>query len=150
MYPTDHGLDDPVELVTRLKLTGKGLVENCATGDCGMSGRILICGDEPFLLETRNMVLVRAGFTVVSTCTRDEIASLPQEPPIRLAVVGRTITQEDKEFIVAEVRRRWSGIRFLFLTDHRNSIQQISNNEYIANSLPPREFVANCRQILEA
>jgi DNA-binding response OmpR family regulator len=114
-----------------------------------MSGRILICGDEPFLLETRSMVLVRAGFAVVSTCTREEIASLPQEPAFRLAVIGRTITDGDKELIVAEVRRRWSAIRILFLTDQRDSLQQISSNEYTSSSLPPREFVTNCRQILE-
>ena len=37
------------------------------------------------------MVLVRAGFTVVSMCTREQIASLPSEPAFRLAVIGRTI-----------------------------------------------------------
>ena len=114
-----------------------------------MSGRILICGDEPFLLETRHMVLVRAGFSVVSTRAREQIASLPQEPAFRLAVIGRTITDGDKELIVAEVRRRWSGIRILFLTDQRDSLQQISSHEYISRSLPPREFVTNCRQLLE-
>jgi DNA-binding response OmpR family regulator len=95
------------------------------------------------------MVLVRAGFTVVSTCTPEEIASLAQEPAFRLAVVGRTITDGDRELIVAEVRRRWSGIRILFLTEQRGSLQQISSHEYTSRSLPPREFVTNCRQLLE-
>jgi DNA-binding response OmpR family regulator len=115
-----------------------------------MSGRILLCGDEPSLLETRYMVLDRAGFTVVSTCTREEIASLPQEPAFRLAVIGRRLTEEDKKSIVEEIQQRWFGIRILFLTSQRHSLQQISSNEYISNSLPPREFVTNCRQILEA
>jgi DNA-binding response OmpR family regulator len=121
----------------------------CSIGDWGMSGRILICGDEPSLLETRYMVLDRAGFAVVSTCSREELASLPQEPAFRLAVIGRMLTEEDKKSIVEEIRRRWSGIRILFLTSQRDSLQQISSNEYISNSLPPREFVTNCRQILE-
>lgn len=95
------------------------------------------------------MVLVRAGFTVVSTFTREQIASLPSEPAFRLVVIGRTITEEDKELVVAEVRRRWSGIRILFLTDQRDSLQQISSHEYISRSLPPRELVTNCRQLLE-
>lgn len=114
-----------------------------------MSGRILICGDEPSLLETRYMVLERAGFAVVSTCTREEIASLPQEPTFRLAVIGRMLSDEDREAIVDDIRRRWPAIRILFLTSQRDALQQISSNEFISHSLPPREFVTNCRQILE-
>jgi DNA-binding response OmpR family regulator len=114
-----------------------------------MSGRILICGDEPSLLETRQMVLVRAGFAVASTCTQAEIASLPQEPGFRLAVIGRTLAEEDKNAIVEHVRRRWPEIRILFLTDQGDSLQQIAGNEYLSSSLPPREFVTNCRHILE-
>jgi DNA-binding response OmpR family regulator len=115
-----------------------------------MSGRILICGDEPPLLETRYMVLVRAGFAVVSTCTRREIAALPEEPAFRLAVIGRTLADGDKKSIVEEVRRRWPEIRILFLTSQPLSLQQISTNEYRSSSLPPHQFVANCRHILEA
>jgi DNA-binding response OmpR family regulator len=114
-----------------------------------MPGRILICGDEPSLLETRYMVLVRAGFVVASTCTREEIASLPEEPAFGLAVVGRTLADGDKKMIVEEVRRRWPGIRILFLTNHADTLQKISSNEYRSSSLPPRQFVANCHQILE-
>lgn len=116
---------------------------------CGMQGRILICGDEPLLLETRYMVLVRAGFVVASTSTQGEIAGLPEEPAFGLAVVGRTLADGDKKTVVEEVRRRWPGIRILFLTNQADSLQKISSNEYRSSSLPPREFVANCRQILE-
>ena len=76
-------------------------------------------------------------------------ASLPQEPAFRLAVIGRMLSEEDKEAIVEEVRRRWSGIRILFLTNQRDSLQEISSHEYTSSSLPPREFVENCRQLLE-
>jgi DNA-binding response OmpR family regulator len=114
-----------------------------------MSGRILICGDEPSLLETRYMVLVKAGFAVASTCTPGEIASLPEEPAFRLAVIGRMLGEKDKKSIVEQVRRRWPEIRILFLTNQSISLEQVSSDEYRANSLPPRQFVANCRQILE-
>ena len=114
-----------------------------------MPGQILICGDEPSLLETRYLVLVRAGFAVVSTCTRDEIASLPAEPAFRVAVIGRTLADGDKRSIVEEVRRRWPEIRILFLTSQPISLQQLSSNEYRSSSLPPQEFVANCRQLFE-
>jgi DNA-binding response OmpR family regulator len=114
-----------------------------------MSGRILICGDEPSLLETRSMVLVRAGFAVVSTCSPGEIASLPDAPVFGLAVIGRMLAEEDKRSMVEEVRRRWPGIRILYLTSQPLSLQQLSGNEYRSNSQPPNEFVANCRQILE-
>jgi DNA-binding response OmpR family regulator len=117
--------------------------------DWGMSGRILICGDEPTLLETRYMVLVRAGFAVASTCTRGEIASLPEEPAFGLVVIGRALAERDKKSIVEEVRRRWPEIRILFLTSRATSLEQLDVNEYRSNSMPPREFVANCRQLLE-
>jgi DNA-binding response OmpR family regulator len=114
-----------------------------------MSGRILICGDEPSLLETRYMLLVRAGFAVVSRCSPGEIASLPDASEFGLAVIGRMLAEEDKKSIVEEVRRRWPGIRVLYLTSQPLSLQQLSGNEYRSNSQPPNEFVANCRQILE-
>jgi len=113
-----------------------------------MPGRILICGDEPSLLETRYMVLVRAGFAVVSRCSQGEIASLPDTPGFGLAVIGRMLTEEDKKSMVEEIRRRWPGIRILYLTRQVLSLQQMSGNEYRSDSLPPNEFVANCRQIL--
>jgi DNA-binding response OmpR family regulator len=115
-----------------------------------MSGRILICGDEPSLLQTRYFVLVRAGFAVVSTCTPEEIASLPDEPAFGLGVIGRSLAEGDKKAIVEELRRRWPGIRILFLTSELLSLQQLSKNEYRSSSVPPREFVANCRLILES
>jgi DNA-binding response OmpR family regulator len=118
--------------------------------DWGMSGRILICGDEPTLLETRYMVLVRAGFAVASMCTREEIASLPEEPGFGLAVIGRALAERDEKSIVEELRRRWPGIRILFLTSETLSLQRLSSNEYRSSSLPPRQFVANCRLILES
>ena len=114
-----------------------------------MPGRILICGDESSLLETRYMVLVRAGFAVVSRCSQGEIASLPDTPGFGLAVIGRMLTEEDKKSMVEEIRRRWAGIRILYLTSQVLSLEQMSGNEYLSNSLPPNEFVANCRQILE-
>jgi DNA-binding response OmpR family regulator len=114
-----------------------------------MSDRILICGDEPFLLETRYMVLVRAGFVVVSSCTQEEIASLPDTHAFGLAMIGRMLAEEDKKSIVQELRRRWPGIRILYLTDQLLSLQQLSGDEYQSNSQPPNELVANCRQILE-
>jgi len=115
----------------------------------GMSGRILICGDEPTLLETRYMVLVRAGFTVASACTPKEIASLTEEPGFGLAVIGRALAERDKWSMVKELRLRWPGIRILFLTSQMLSLQQLSSNEYRSSSLPPAQFVANCRLILE-
>jgi hypothetical protein len=124
-------------------------VETCCVEDLCMSGRILICGDEPSLLETRYMVLVRAGFAVVSRCTPGEIASLPQEPAFGLAVIGRSLAEREKKSIVEEVRLRWPGIRILFLTNQPLSLHQLSSNEYRSSSLPPHQFVANCRQILE-
>jgi DNA-binding response OmpR family regulator len=114
-----------------------------------MSGRILICGDEPSLLETRYMVLVRAGFAVASMCTPAEIAALPEEPAFRLAVIGRMLNERDKKAIVAEVRRRWPEIRILFLTNQPIPLERLSSNEYRSSSLPPRQFVVNCRQIIE-
>lgn len=115
-----------------------------------MSDRILICGDEPSLLETRSMVLVRAGFDVVSTCTRREIAALPEEPEFGLAVIGQTLVEREKRLVVEDVRRRWPEISILFLTDRSIALEPPAVKEYRASSLPPHEFVVNCRQILEA
>jgi hypothetical protein len=58
------------------------------------------------------------------------------------------LNDRDKKAIVAEVRRRWPEIRILFLTNQPIPLGRLSSNEYRSSSLPPRQFVVNCRQII--
>jgi hypothetical protein len=54
-----------------------------------MSHRILVCGDEPLLLETRILMLAHAGYDVVSG-PLNGIESIPPSPPVELVVVGHS------------------------------------------------------------
>ena len=72
-----------------------------------MSRQVLVCGDERLLLRTRDMVLSRAGLSVVSACTRAEIASISKVPAVELGIIGHSLTAAEQREVAQDVRERW-------------------------------------------
>ncbi len=115
-----------------------------------MSRQVLVCGEERLLLRTRDLVLSRAGLTVVSACTRDEIASIPQYPAVELGIIGHSLTHSEQLEVAGDVREKWPGVKILFLTNAASSLERISADEYQSRSDNPVELIATCQQILES
>lgn len=113
-----------------------------------MPSRILLCGNDVSLLNTRGMLLAHAGYSVVSACSRGEIVSFPADPPIELAIIGHSFAEEHQFLVAEDVRDRWPATKILFLASSREPLRQISQREYIGSSVSPNELIAACREIL--
>jgi hypothetical protein len=110
----------------------------------------MVCGNDAALLQTHLLVLKQAGFAVISACSRDQIDSLPLEPAVELGVLGHSLSEEEQASIAERLRARWPGAKTLFLPEHRASLKKVAENEYRSDSFQPSQFVADCREILEA
>ena len=108
----------------------------------------MVCGNDAWLLQSRLLVLERAGFAVVSACSQSQIDSLPLHPAIELGILGHSLSEEEQTSIAHDLRAKWPGAKILHLTDHRTVLERVAHNEYRSDSLQPGQFVANCRQIL--
>jgi DNA-binding response OmpR family regulator len=113
-----------------------------------MLGPILLCGNDPVLLNTRKMVLSHAGF-IVSVCTESDIASMPQNPAIALAVMGHSMPQQQQLATAAFVRAKWHDARILYLTNTSAALVKISTYEYESGSNIPAHLVDACKKILD-
>jgi hypothetical protein len=78
-------------------------------------GRILLCGADVALLSTRGMLLIHAGYSVVSACSKDEIVSFPANPAIELAIIGHSLVEDQQLAVADDVRARWPASKILFL-----------------------------------
>jgi len=109
---------------------------------------ILLCGNDSILLNTREMLLIHAGF-LVSSCSDKDIALMPQTPQIDLTVMGHTMTVEQSTRTAQLVRSKWPDTKLLFLTQADGHLSRISESEYESGSSNPSHLIQACRQILE-
>jgi DNA-binding NarL/FixJ family response regulator len=113
-----------------------------------MSGPVLLCGNDPVLLSTRKLVLTHAGF-IVSVCSENDIASMPQDPAIALAVMGHSMPHQQQLKTAELVLAKWPQARILFLTNTEARISKLSPKEYESGSINPSQLIHACRQILD-
>ena len=114
-----------------------------------MLGPILLCGNDPVLLRTREMVLSHAGF-IVSVCTENDIASMPQEPAIALGVMGQSMPHKQQIETAERVRTKWPETKILFLRESDTSLAQLSAFEYECGSVDPARLIKACRAVLDS
>jgi DNA-binding response OmpR family regulator len=115
--------------------------------EVSMSGPVLLCGNDPVLLNTRKMLLTHAGFRV-SICSENDIASMPQDPAIVLAVMGHSMPHKAQLQTAELVRNKWPNSMILFLTKADSEVVMLSAYEYEAGSREPSHLIQTCRQIL--
>jgi DNA-binding NtrC family response regulator len=111
--------------------------------------QILICGDEPQLLTTREMVLSRAGYRVVSPCTAEEIDAVPEFIEVDLAVLGHSISEGQQKTVVSRILSRWPSVKILYLTRTNDALEQLSDSEFECGVHNPPKLISNCQHILE-
>jgi DNA-binding NarL/FixJ family response regulator len=93
------------------------------------------------------MVLTNAGF-ITSTCSENDIDTMPQDPPIALAVMGHSMPHETQIETAELVLNKWPDARTLFLTPNTEQPAKTSHNEYETGSANPSHFIRACRAIL--
>lgn len=74
------------------------------------SPTILLFGRKEDLLDTRRWVLESRGYNVVASTSLVEMASLPKEPPVRVALLCHLLTPAERTAAAALASTRWPGV----------------------------------------
>jgi two-component system, cell cycle response regulator CpdR len=119
---------------------------------------ILVVDDEEFLLEYVRLVLVRAGFSVLTAQNGEEAWHLVLHCPseIRLVLTDIVMPGSFDGFELAErVRRRQPELPLLFMTgalphDHPSADGLLSKRLLLRKPFYPDQLVAIVRENLEA
>jgi DNA-binding response OmpR family regulator len=113
-----------------------------------MSHHILICGNDDALLRTRGLVLSHSGFTIACACTAAAFNSIPETPPIDLAIVGHDLSSEQQGQVAEDVWERWPDAKILYLNANNGRMEKKSSSEFVSTSAHPPVLIEACRQIL--
>jgi DNA-binding NtrC family response regulator len=70
------------------------------------SPRILSVDFDPAVLSSRNAILERAGYTVVSARKTQEFRELLQHERFELALLGTSISMPEKKLICSEIKKK--------------------------------------------
>jgi hypothetical protein len=76
---------------------------------------ILCTGIDPGLLETRRIILERAGHTVIMATDERELVAACEANPFDVAVIGQTVSPRMKRAIASLIRKRCRSARILEL-----------------------------------
>jgi hypothetical protein len=74
--------------------------------------RILVVGEDPWLLQSRAILLRYTGAETVS-CTTREVAANSEIGGVDVLVMCHTIAPEVRRTFAASSRKRWPGVRVL-------------------------------------
>jgi hypothetical protein len=112
-----------------------------------MANRILLCSRDSVLVATREMVLIQVGFDVSVACDAEALAAIPNIPPVQLAVIGHTLTGQEREAEVRSVLQRWPDAAILYLSLGFEVFSQVTSREFRCGTNPV-ELVEACKRIL--
>ena len=76
---------------------------------------VLCTGADSVLLETRKLILEQAGHTVISATHQDEVIAACKAGKIDVAVIGQSISSNNKRLVSSLVRQHCPGAKVLEL-----------------------------------
>src|SRR5256885_456189 len=76
---------------------------------------VLCTGVDPVLLETRKLILERAGHTVVMAANMRDLTAACEKHCFDVAVIGQTVSAASKRLIASEIRSHCPSARILEL-----------------------------------
>jgi hypothetical protein len=113
-----------------------------------MSNRILLYGNEPSLAETRVLVFKFAGYDVSNCSPTTKLSTIPEHPPVQLAVIDHSLNQQEQKAAAVSIHKRWPDARLLYLDQHVRTLEQMSDREYRSVSMNPDQLIQDCRRVL--
>jgi hypothetical protein len=82
----------------------------------GASVALVLCtGTDTAVMQTRKLILERAGHTVVMATSEGDIISACREQAFAVAVIGQTISRKMKQVVVSRVRENCPSAKILEL-----------------------------------
>ena len=76
---------------------------------------VLCTGVDPVLMETRKLILERAGHTVITAMGERELAAACENHRFNVAVIGQVITLKMKKVLAALIRKQCPSAKILEL-----------------------------------
>ena len=111
------------------------------------SPTILLFGRQPDLLDSRRWVLETRGYRVVVANSLVEMASLPKDPPVRVALLCHLLTPAERTAASALAATRWPGSVTHALTQASRTPTGILG-QLMHTSDGPTDLVAMVRTLL--
>ena len=76
---------------------------------------ILCTGIDPALLETRKLILERAGHTVITATDQRQVAAACEKHQLGVAVIGQTVAPPMRKLIASLIRKHCRSAKILEL-----------------------------------
>ena len=111
------------------------------------SSTILLFGRQPELLDSRRWVLETRGYRVVVANSLVEMASLPKDPPVAVALLCHLLTPAERTAATALAATRWPGSVTRALTQSAPTPTGILG-QLMHTSGGPTDLVAMVRTLL--
>ena len=119
-----------------------------------MSGerRVLVCDDEPQILRALRVVLVDAGFDVVTAASGEEALDAAAVRPPQAAIIDLILPDRDG-IEVTRALREWSDMPIVVLSAVKEEAEKVralnaGADDYVTKPFGPDELVARVHAVL--
>ena len=114
--------------------------------------RILVCDDEPQILRALRVVLVDAGFEVVTAASAEEALDAAAVRPPQAAIIDLILPDRDG-VQVTRALREWSDMPIVVLSAVKDEAEKVralnaGADDYVTKPFGPDELVARVQAVL--
>jgi hypothetical protein len=110
---------------------------------------VLCTGIDAALLQTRKLILERAGHTVISVTDERELAAACREHVFDLAVIGEAVSPRMKRAVASSIRARCPSARILELYQrHQGKILEDADSWMEVPAEVPTELAEHVNELV--
>lgn len=110
---------------------------------------VLCTGTDAALLQTRKLILERAGHTVISVMDEREMATACQEYVFDLAVIGEAVSPRMKRAVASSIRAQCRSARILELYQrHQGKILEDADSWMEVPAEVPTELAEHVNELV--
>jgi hypothetical protein len=110
---------------------------------------VLCTGIDPALLQTRKLILERAGHTVISVMDERELTAACEKHSFEVAVIGQTVSSRMKRTIASIIRNRCPSARLLELYQrHHGRIIEDADSWMDVPADVPRDLAERVNELI--
>jgi len=110
---------------------------------------VLCTGTDAALLQTRKLILERAGHTVISVMDEREMAAACREYVFDLAVIGEAVSPRMKRAVASSIRAQCRSLRILELyQQHQGKILEDADSWMEVPAEVPTELAEHVNELV--
>ena len=106
--------------------------------------RVISFGYDPMLMTIRALLLRKARYKVLNTCSQQSLLTQLESRVFQLLIICHTVPADEQEFLIRCVRTHWPDVRIVCLSP----VPTLSKpDRWMAASTAP-EFLEDIRRVL--